>query len=121
MGVNALNAAMVAMSAIHAQRETYRDQDTIRIHPIITKGGVAVSSVPADVRMETYVRGASIEAFLSASEKVDRALRAGAMAVGGSVDITTLPGYLPIQGNETFLDLYQGNAASTYGCITGIS
>lgn len=115
MGVNALNAAMVAMSAIHAQRETYRDQDTIRIHPIITKGGVAVSSVPADVRMETYVRGASIEAFLSASEKVDRALRAGAMAVGGSVDITTLPGYLPIQSNETFLDLYQGNAAELVG------
>ena len=115
MGVNALNAAMVAMSAIHAQRETYRDQDTIRIHPIITKGGVAVSSVPADVRMETYVRGSSIEAFLSASEKVDRALRAGAMAVGGSVDITTLPGYLPIQSNETFLDLYQGNAAELVG------
>tara|TARA_B100000929_G_scaffold290814_1_gene286049 strand:- start:532 stop:1857 length:1326 start_codon:yes stop_codon:yes gene_type:complete len=115
MGVNALNAAMVAMSAIHAQRETYRDQDTIRIHPIITKGGVAVSSVPADVRMETYVRGASIEAFLSASEKVDRALRAGAMAVGGSVAITTLPGYLPIQSNETFLDLYQGNAAGLVG------
>tara|TARA_B100000470_G_scaffold135911_1_gene105308 strand:- start:287 stop:1612 length:1326 start_codon:yes stop_codon:yes gene_type:complete len=115
MGINALNAAMVAMSAIHAQRETYRDQDTIRIHPIITKGGVAVSSVPADVRMETYVRGSSIEAFLSASEKVDRALRAGAMAVGGSVDITTLPGYLPIQSNETFLDLYQGNAAELVG------
>ena len=46
MGVNALNAAMIAMSAIHAQRETYRDQDTVRIHPIITRGGVAVSSVP---------------------------------------------------------------------------
>ena len=115
MGVNALNAAMVAMSAIHAQRETYRDQDTIRIHPIITKGGVAVSSVPADVRMETYVRGASIDAFLSASEKVDRALRAGAMAVGGSVTITTLPGYLPIQSNESFLNLYKSNAAELVG------
>lgn len=115
LGVNALNAAMVAMSAIHAQRETYRDKDSIRIHPIITKGGVAVSSVPADVRMETYVRGGSIEAFLSASEKVDRALRAGAMTVGGSVTIQTLPGYLPIQNNETFLDLYQNNAAELVG------
>ena len=45
-GINALNAAMLALSAIHAQRETYRDQDTIRIHPIITRGGDAVSSVP---------------------------------------------------------------------------
>ena len=115
LGVNALNAAMIAISAIHAQRETYRDQDTIRIHPIITQGGVAVSSVPADVRMETYVRGASIDAFLSASQKVDRALRAGAMAVGGSVTITTLPGYLPIRSDSKMLDLYRENAAALVG------
>ena len=115
LGVNALNAAMISMSAIHAQRETYRDQDTIRIHPIITRGGIAVSSVPADVRMETYVRGASIDAFLSASEKVDRALRAGAMAVGGTVEITTLPGYLPIQSSQPMLEFYSRNAATLVG------
>ena len=115
LGVNALNAAMIAMSGIHAQRETYRDDGTVRIHPIITQGGIAVSSVPADVRMETYVRGASIDAFRDASEKVDRALRAGAMAVGGSVEITTLPGYLPIQSNESMLGLYGQNAASLVG------
>ena len=114
-GVNALNAAMIALSGIHAQRETYRDQDTVRIHPIITQGGVAVSSIPADVRMETYVRGKSVEAFLAASVKVDRALRAGAMAVGGSVNITTLPGYLPIQSDETMLGLYQQNATQLVG------
>lgn len=115
MGINALNAAMLAMSAIHAQRETFRDEDTIRIHPIITQGGIAVSSVPADVRMETYVRGKSVEAFLSANEKVDRCLRAGALAVGGSVNITTLPGYLPIRSDEALLELYRANAASLVG------
>ena len=114
-GINALNAAMIAMSAIHAQRETYRDEDTVRVHPIITRGGVAVSSVPADVRMETYVRGKTVGAFLSASEKVDRALRAGTMAVGGSVAITTLPGYLPIQNDESILELYRVNAAALVG------
>lgn len=115
MGVNALNAAMIALSAIHAQRETYRDPDTVRVHPIITQGGVAVSSVPADVRMETYVRGARTEAFMDASDKVDRALRAGAMAVGGSVEITTLPGYLPIRSDESMLELYGQNAAALVG------
>jgi amidohydrolase len=114
-GINALNAAMIAMSAIHAQREMYRDEDTIRIHPIITQGGVAVSSVPADVRMETFVRGRTIEAFLDASQKVDRALRAGAMAVGGSVQVTTLPGYLPLQHDTAMLDLYRANAAALVG------
>ena len=91
LGVNALNAANIALTAIHSQRETFRDDDGIRIHPIITKGGTVVSSVPADVRMETFVRGASIEAYTAAAEKVDRALRAGAMAVGASVDIATIP------------------------------
>ena len=115
MGINALNAAMIAMSAIHAQRETYQDPDTVRVHPIITQGGVAVSSVPADVRMETYVRGARTEAFVDASNKVDRALRAGAMAVGGSVEITTLPGYLPIRSDEGMLEIYGRNVQSLVG------
>lgn len=106
---------MIAMSAIHAQRETYRDQDTIRIHPIITEGGVAVSSVPADVRMETFVRGRTIEAFLSANQNVDRALRAGAMAVGARVEVTTLPGYLPMQNNDPLLELYRENAIALVG------
>ena len=114
-GINALNAAMLAMSGIHFQRETFKDEDTIRIHPIITRGGAAVSSVPADVRMETYVRGSSIEGFLDASEKVDRALRAGAMAIGASVEITTLPGYLPIQNNKNLSNIYRFNAGNLVG------
>ena len=85
LGTNALNAANIALMGIHAQRETFRDHDTIRVHPIITQGGIAVSSVPADVRMETFVRGRTIDAYTSAAKKVDRALRAGAMAVGGRV------------------------------------
>ena len=57
LGINALNAATLAMSAIHFNRETFVDTDTVRVHPIITKGGEAVSAVPADVRMETFVQG----------------------------------------------------------------
>ena len=114
-GINALNAAMLAMSGIHFQRETFKDEDTIRIHPIITRGGAAVSSVPADVRMETYVRGSSIEGFLDASEKVDRALRAGAMAIGASVEITTLPGYLPLDQNKNISNLYENNSIRLVG------
>ena len=37
-GINALNAAEIGLAAIHAQRETFRDEDHIRVHPIITKG-----------------------------------------------------------------------------------
>lgn len=115
LGVNALNATNIALTAIHAQRETFRDDDSIRIHPIITKGGTVVSSVPADVRMETFVRGASIEAYTAAAAKVDRALRAGAMAVGASVDIATIPGYAPLSQDAVLTDLYVSNAATLVG------
>jgi amidohydrolase len=114
-GINALNAALIALSAIHAQRETFRDDDTVRVHPIITKGGEAVNAVPADVRMETFVRGKTLEAIKDANQKVDRALRAGAMAVGGKVRITTLPGYLPIINDPNLQELYRANAISVVG------
>ena len=44
-GVNALQAAMIALNALNAQRETMRNEDTIRLHGILTRGGAAVNSV----------------------------------------------------------------------------
>jgi len=114
-GINALNAATIALSAIHAQRETFKDADTIRVHPIITKGGEVVNIVPDDVRMETFVRGKTLEAIKDANEKVDRALRAGALAVGGSVEINTLPGYLPMTSDRNLQAVYRANAVSLVG------
>jgi amidohydrolase len=115
LGINALNAATMALSAINFNRETFRDEDSIRVHPIITKGGEAVSAVPADVRMETFVRGRTMEAIMDANTKVDRALRAGAMAVGAQVKIQTLPGYMPLQQNKGMAEIFRANAAELVG------
>ena len=79
----------------------------MRVHPIITKGGEAVSAVPADVRMETFVRGRTLDAIMDANAKVDRALKAGAMAVGGDVVIQTIPGYLPLRQNASFNEVFR--------------
>lgn len=108
-GVNALQAALLGLQGINAQRETFRDEDHIRVHPIITRGGDLVNVVPSEVRMETYVRGATMEAVLSAAEKVDRALRAGALAIGAEVEITTIPGYLPQENNADLNELFRAN------------
>ena len=115
LGINALNAATLALSAIHYNRETFRDADTIRVHPIITKGGEAVSAVPAEVRMETFVRGKTLPAIMDANQKVDRALRAGAMAVGAGVTIQTIPGYMPLAQNGDMNDIFRPNAAGLVG------
>ncbi len=114
-GINALNAAILAITAVNAQRETFRDGDCVRFHPIITKGGDLVNVVPADVRMESYVRARTVEAMIDANKKVDRALKAGADAIGASVAITDLPGYLPLFNEPTMDGLFAANAAALLG------
>lgn len=114
-GVNALNAAMLAMMAVHAQRETFRDEDYVRFHPIITKGGDLVNIVPSDVRMESYVRARTLEAMVDANNKVNRALKAGAAAVGAEVEINDLPGFMPMINEQKMTDLFSANAAALVG------
>ena len=109
-GINALNAAMSAMMCIHAQRETFRDEDRIRVHPIITNGGELVNTVPDKVTMETYVRGASLEAIYGAAAKVDRAIEGGSYAIGAKAEIKTHTGYLPLLQSEAISALMEENA-----------
>jgi metal-dependent amidase/aminoacylase/carboxypeptidase family protein len=113
--VNALYAANIGLSAINALRETFRDEDSIRVHPIITHGGSQVNVIPGEVRIETYVRGKTVEAILDANRRVDRALRAGAMALGAQVEIETLPGYLPLFNHSGMTQHFKANAAALLG------
>ena len=115
LGVNALQSAMIALNALNAQRETMRNEDTVRLHGILTRGGASVNSIPADVRYEGRVRGRSAEVIADANTKMDRCLRAGALAMGAKVDIITIPGYLPIINNNSMMDLFKGNAAELVG------
>ena len=117
-GVNALNAASLAIAAIHANRETFRDEDHVRVHPIITKGGDLVNTVPADVRMESYVRAASVQAMRTANAKVNRAARGAAYAVGARVEIDDMPGYLPLAQNAALSELF---AANVPVCAPGLA
>lgn len=114
-GVNALNGAMLAMSNIHAQRETFPEEEKVRVHPIITKGGDIVNVVPADVRIETYVRARTIEGIIDANKKVNRSLKAGAMAVGAEINISDMPGYLPLLTDTEFDTLFKSNLTKFIG------
>ena len=94
-GVNALSAASLGLSALAYNRETFRDEDCVRVHPIMTKGGDLVNVVPDEAVLEALVRGKTLEAFADASEKTDRSFKAGALAMGAGYSIETMPGYLP--------------------------
>jgi amidohydrolase len=115
MGVNALYAAHIGLMAINALRETFRDDDAIRVHPILTHGGSQVNVIPGEARLETYVRGRSVEGIRDASAKVDRALKAGALALGAQVEIDTWPGYLPLACDTTMAELFRANAHELVG------
>jgi amidohydrolase len=114
-GINALNAAMLGLMGVHANRETFKDEDTIRVHPIVTKGGEIVNNVPSDVKLESYVRGKTVSAIKDANAKVNRALRAGAMAVGAECIIDDHPGYMPYVKDQALDNVLKENAVGLVG------
>src|SRR3989449_10829232 len=114
-GVNALYAAHIALMGINAIRETFRDEDTVRVHPILTHGGSQVNVIPGEARLETYVRGRTLEAIRDANARVDRALKAGAPALGASVEIETPPGDLPPRPGPPLTRGFKVNAETMFG------
>jgi len=94
-GCNALYAATLGLQAINSIRETFREKDVIRVHPIITKGGSAVNAIPDTITIESYIRGENFEAIQEANQRVNRALCGGALSLGANIDIQDKPGYAP--------------------------
>ena len=94
-GVNALYAANLALMAANSLRETFQDKDHIRFHPIITQGGDAVNAIPDTVKVESYVRGASMDAIVAANRRINRAMAGAAAAMGAKVHLQDIPGYWP--------------------------
>ena len=113
-GVNALYAAQLALAGINSHRETFRDEDCVRVHPIITKGGDLVNIIPSDVRLETYVRAKTAEAIVDAASRVDACLKGAAMAMRCQVEINTVPGNLPLNNDPILKDIFRNNAATIF-------
>lgn len=95
-GVNALNAASLAMSALGMVRETFREKDYVRVHPYFRKGGEAINIVPSEVVVDMMVRAASLKAIEETSRKVDNCFKGAAMAIGAEAEIVDAQGYMPV-------------------------
>ena len=104
-GRNALYAATCGMNAVNALRETFKEQDILRFHPIITHGGDMVNAIPETVTMESYVRGANYEAIVETNKKVNRALSGAALSIGTNVEIVDIPGYAPHINDRNMMEL----------------
>ena len=95
LGINAQYAAMLGLQACNALRETFREQDYVRFHPVIESPGCAVSVIPGEVRIESKVRGRTVEAIRRENGKINRALAGAAAAMGAGLEIHDRPGYFP--------------------------
>lgn len=106
-GKNALYAANCGLNAINAIRETFREQDIIRVHPIMTNGGAMVNAIPESATLESYVRGSNFEAICRENSKVNRALCGAALSLGTNIDITDIPGYAPLINDPAMIDVVE--------------
>ena len=95
-GINALNAAVHGLNAIGLIRETFKEEDYVRVHSVIQHGGGAVNVIPEEVMIETIVRAKSLSAIEDASNKVDRAFQYSANALGAEAIVYNYQGYLPV-------------------------
>ncbi len=112
IGINALQSAHIALAALNAQNETYLDEEHARVHSIFEISSPAVNVIASEVLMETQIRASTVNSILEAAKKADRAIMAGALALGAKVSIETIPGYMPMVQNKVLVDIYKNNLTS---------
>jgi amidohydrolase len=109
LGINALDAAVLAYMNIASLRQQILDSD--RIHGIITRGGAAPNIIPAHTTMVYNVRSATDERLDELFPKVEACFAAAALATGCTYE-TRESGhrYRDLQTDRVIADLYEQNS-----------
>ena len=109
LGVNALNAFSLFMSAAAMLRETFKDEDMNRFHGRLIEGGETVNSIPEKVVYESYVRSFNSETLKELSSKYTRAAMYSAMALGAECEVIDCNGYLPFKPSRSLSEVVYKN------------
>ena len=104
--INALYAATQAINALNALRETFRERDTVRLHPIISHGGDAVNTIPDVIKVECQIRGSNPDAIREINSRANRAAAGAALSMGANVVYCDRPGYMPNIHDKTMIDAF---------------
>jgi len=98
-GINALDACLATFHNINALREHV--PDTVRMHGIITEGGLAANIVPERAVAQFSLRAKTLSYMTELSEKVKNCARAGALATGAKLEISNYePSYFDMITNK---------------------
>lgn len=109
LGVNALNAFALFQSAVGMLRETFVDEDKVRIHGMVTEGGQSVNSIPAQVVYECYVRSVNPTTIQTLDKQLEKTAYHCAAALNAEVKIDNIPGYYPLVQSKAVNDRVLAN------------
>ena len=104
-GINALNAYALFQSASAMLRETYKDEDMVRFHGILTHGGDTVNTIPDKVVYEAYIRACNSQALLDINNKLTNCAIYCSKALGAKCDVKDTPGYLPLDQDRNLSEV----------------
>ena len=105
-GINALDAVIQTFNSINAMRQQLRSD--VRIHGIITDGGVAPNIIPEKASASFYVRAKDLDELYSVKERVLNCARGAALATGCELTIEEGADMnAPLKINKALADIYR--------------
>ena len=107
-GINALNSVIQLFNGIDALRQHVTPD--VRMHGIITKGGVAANIVPDEAIADFYFRASTKERVTEVIEKVKKIAEGAALMTGATLEMERyeLP-YDDLNTNETLSEIFNSN------------
>jgi amidohydrolase len=109
-GVNALDGVIQTFNGINALRQQVR-QD-VRIHGIITHGGIAPNIIPEKAACSFYVRADDLDEVARVKERVIACAQGAALSTGCRLQVDEDQRVLaPLKVNRTFYALYSQQLA----------
>lgn len=114
-GINALQAANLALSSINVLRDTFNNYDFVRVNSILTEAGTAVNAVPGTSVLDSQLRANNVKTLDNINKKISRAIAASAAAIGAKVHISDVPGYMPGEFDRNLIDVMLDGMADVVG------
>lgn len=107
-GINALEACIQMFNGINSLRQHVKPD--VRIHGIITKGGVAPNIVPEFAQARVYVRAGERRYLAEVVDKVKRCAEGAALATGAKVTFRNFANtYEPMRTNHIVAEIMAAN------------
>ena len=104
-GINALDSVILLFNSIALLRQQLHE--TVRIHGIITQGGVACNIIPDHCEAEFYIRARTQRELEEISEKVRNCARGAALASGTELAMENFEeAYQDIVTNQTISQVF---------------